>query len=293
MYPEHVTSGDILEVRFFFEASVEPLPYKLGVGDLLSISVSDNPDLGAKDILILSDGSISLPGVGQITTVGLSVEDIKQSLQKRYHTLGIRRPDVTVHVLQGQQRLRGLLEARGGGDSGNIMNIPVFEGTPIELPFIGSVATDRPLKELREEVSRRYRHEFGGQLAVTINLRQRSVPGVFIMGEVRRPGRVEMARKLTPLGAVAAAGGFMETADTTQVAVVRFDKNKGMSRWIFDLSTALSNEQAEHHRFHLKYDDIIVVVKTGVADANVWVAQYIRNMLPINVGTTIQVQNQD
>lgn len=287
VYPDHLTTGDVLEVRYFFEASVEPHRYRLGVGDLIRISVSDHPDLGVKETSILPDGSISLASIGSVMAVGLDIRELEKNLEQQYLMSGIRDPNVSVNVLEGQQRLRGLLEARGSGDAGNVINIQVFEGTPIEMPFIGSVPTDMPLDELRAIVSDRYRREFGGQLNVVVNLRQREMPGVSVMGEVRRPGRIEMSRKLTLLGAVAAAGGFVDSSDTSKVAVVRFDDRQGYSQWLFDLKTALADDGSKHHQFYLRHDDIVVVVKTGIADANTWVAQYIRNMLPIDFGTTV------
>jgi len=288
-FPENISTGDILEIRFFLNTEVDPSPYTLGIEDTITIEVHDHPDLTSSQIKVLSDGSISALAVGTIHAAGKVVEDLSVELEQRYRKIGIRNPVVTITVHQDQQRLRTLLGSSTDRENGNLVAMPVYAGVPFELPFIEPVAVDRPIEAIRQEVRQKYRESFGRQLEVTLNLREREVPVITVTGEVMLPGRITATRPMTPFSAVAAAGGFTDAADPERVAVVRFRRDGNYSRWMFDLQNALADPSSPQHNFQLSYEDIVVVVKSEVADANIWIDQYIRRMIPITIGVGIPI----
>ena len=71
--------------------------YRLGVGDLLTIEVYDEPDL-TKEVRILNDGFISFPLLGSVKALGLTVEELENELTRRLAEKYLVNPQVTVFV---------------------------------------------------------------------------------------------------------------------------------------------------------------------------------------------------
>lgn len=79
--------------------SAEPsTSYRIQAGDVLQLSVWHEPDL-TKDVLVLPDGWVSLPLVGEVRAAGATVADLRQQLTQRLSAY-IPDPTVTVSVLQ-------------------------------------------------------------------------------------------------------------------------------------------------------------------------------------------------
>jgi polysaccharide export outer membrane protein len=83
--------------------------YLIGPGDQLQISVWQHPDLSPA-VVVLPDGEISLPLVGEIKATGLNEKDLAKVIKEKL-TEYVRSPDVTVTVLNPasanfQQRIR-------------------------------------------------------------------------------------------------------------------------------------------------------------------------------------------
>jgi polysaccharide biosynthesis/export protein VpsN len=71
--------------------------YRLGAGDLIKITVYDEPDLSL-DILVGLSGSISYPLLGDIQVVGLSPRELEENLAKRLKGSYLVDPSVTVVI---------------------------------------------------------------------------------------------------------------------------------------------------------------------------------------------------
>jgi polysaccharide biosynthesis/export protein VpsN len=71
--------------------------YRLGAGDLIKITVYDEPDLSL-DILVGLSGSISYPLLGDIQVVGLSPRELEENLVKRLKGSYLVDPSVTVVI---------------------------------------------------------------------------------------------------------------------------------------------------------------------------------------------------
>lgn len=74
----------------------QPKPYILGCGDVIRVTVWRH-DEASTDAVIAPDGKISLPLIGEITAAGLTVDELKDELNKRYQDF-INEPHVTVTV---------------------------------------------------------------------------------------------------------------------------------------------------------------------------------------------------
>lgn len=72
--------------------------YRVGVGDMLRVSVWRNPELSA-DVVVLPDGTISVPLAGDVDAAGETTEALKERISLVLNNY-IRQPEVTVSVLQ-------------------------------------------------------------------------------------------------------------------------------------------------------------------------------------------------
>lgn len=102
---------------------------------------------------------------------------------------------------------------------------------------------------------------------------------VYIAGEVGRAGPVAYRKDLTPLQAIAEAGGFRNTARIEQVVLVRMTDRDGttVSRTL-DLETVLREGTPEP--IDLAPHDVVYVPRTGIAEANIWVDQHFTQLFP-------------
>ena len=71
--------------------------YEIGVGDSLAVNVWRNPDLSAQ-VVVLPDGQISVPLVGDIKAAGTTTTALAENIQTALNDF-IREPEVTVSVI--------------------------------------------------------------------------------------------------------------------------------------------------------------------------------------------------
>ena len=89
--------------------------YAIGAGDLLSITVFDEPDLSLSNVRVDGTGSISYPLLGEIKTVGLSSKELEALLSKRLLDGYLKKPKVSVSILQYRMFfVRGEVKKPGG-----------------------------------------------------------------------------------------------------------------------------------------------------------------------------------
>ncbi len=105
---------------------------------------------------------------------------------------------------------------------------------------------------------------------------------VYVGGEVREPGARNIRGDMTAIQAVMESGGFMDTARLRKVVLLR--KRTGDTRVlmrVFDANAALKGEQGADVR--LLPGDVVFVPRSGIAEINRIVRQYITNTLPFNM----------
>jgi len=101
---------------------------------------------------------------------------------------------------------------------------------------------------------------------------------VYIAGEVRRPGIVRLKEGMTSLQAIFEAGGPLETANVEAVVLLRpLGENRFGHREI-NLTRILRNEEPKD--VVLSQEDVIFVPRSGIAEVNLWMDQYVRKMIP-------------
>jgi len=116
---------------------------------------------------------------------------------------------------------------------------------------------------------------------VSVILRTFTGERIYVGGEVGRPGMVELKAGMTALQAVINAGGFKETAKPDGVLVIRNGTTDAPIPIRLDLEETIDGETTLGD-IQLQSFDIVYVPKTWIANANLFVKQYIKGLLMFN-----------
>ncbi|WP_241209761.1 polysaccharide biosynthesis/export family protein [Brevundimonas fluminis] len=155
----------------------------------------------------------------------------------------------------------------------------------ISLPLLGQVmAADRTLAELEQDVSYGYASQLVRPV-VEITLKQAGPIRVWVDGEVRTPGVYEMTGDIDAYQAVIQAGGFLPTARTQEVALIRRGPGGRRMLRVLDLRPRRGMAVA------VRRGDVIFVPRSTLGELANFFTQ-IRNALPIGFNYTINGQYQ-
>jgi protein involved in polysaccharide export with SLBB domain len=148
----------------------------------------------------------------------------------------------------------------------------------ITLQLVGDViAQGKTPTVLRDELRKHYTPELRNpEVAVIV----RSLFGrrVYVGGEVKNAGLIQMPGNMTALEAIMQAGGFdPRTAKTSNVVIIR-NKDGKIYGCALDLTETLRGNESQP--FYLEPQDIVYVPRTTIAKVNQWIDQYITKMIP-------------
>ena len=135
--------------------------------------------------------------------------------------------------------------------------------------------------ELRKSLSDRYGKEIN-KPEISVIVRSFSMQRVYVDGEVFRPGMLPLAGPVTIHQAVAAAGGFRETARRTDVIIIRQVQGRPVPLKV-NMEEVLKNEDPSQDVFLAPFD-IVYVPRSNIAEVNKFVDLYIRRMIPVGAG---------
>jgi protein involved in polysaccharide export with SLBB domain len=151
----------------------------------------------------------------------------------------------------------------------------------VALPLVQPVmAADLSVNDLQGALSQTY----GSILVrpeVDVSVRTSTPLRIFVGGEVSKPGVYDMPGDINALQAVTMAGGFLETARRRDVIVIRRGAGGRPMMKVVDLRQA-TFDPVHTDAVPLRRFDVIYVPKTNIANADIFVAQYIRDLVPVS-----------
>jgi protein involved in polysaccharide export with SLBB domain len=154
----------------------------------------------------------------------------------------------------------------------------------VALPLVGQVmAADRTLPELEREVSLAYASQLVRPI-VEVTLRQAGPIRVWIDGEVRTPGVIEMTGDLDAYQAVVQAGGFLASGKPELTALIRRGPGGSRMMRVVDLRPRRGEVVA------LRRGDIIFVPRSTLGELAAFFTQ-VRAALPIGFSYSINGSN--
>ena len=277
----------------------QPTSYEVAPGDTLIITVWDHPELttpaGSQQQAITngrqvqSDGTLFYPYAGKFKVGGLTVEQVRNTLEKRLARY-LKDPQVDVNVVGfgGRVSLQGAFSntapqdtttvpqtlaqviGRAGIDVANadlsgLVLTRDGRNYPIDLDAINrdGAAQDIYLKP-------------GDRVYLPYNDRKE----VYVVGEAREPMAIPF--KTTDLSltqALGRAGGLNpETSKGNAVYVIRGMDDKGNPAAVFNLDARSPAAFAVASRFSLKAGDVVWIGPAGITRWN----RYITQLLPFS-----------
>lgn len=155
--------------------------------------------------------------------------------------------------------------------------VPVRPDGRIGLQVIGdTMAAGLTVKELETVVTEKSSKTLRDPV-VSIVIAQLAEHKVYVGGQVAKPGFVVYREGMTPLQAIVERGGFVDDANADQVLYISRVGNAVQSQRL-DLEAVMDGDSTE--QIVMSPDDIIIVPRTFIGEADVWVDQWIRGLLP-------------
>ncbi|HEV3003899.1 MAG TPA: polysaccharide biosynthesis/export family protein [Pirellulales bacterium] len=261
---------DELEFVFRLTRVETSRPYQLNVGDEIRVESFTDPLLD-RDLAVQPDGTITLRLLGQVRATRRSVDQLRQELEALY-TAYYKTPAITVTPLKVNTKLedlRATVDSRMGfgGQSRRARVTP--EGT-IQLPLVGSVpAQGLTFDELKRELDERYAAEgIEGFEAMPV-LVTKAPRFVYVLGEVKLPGRYELVGPTTVMQAISLAGGWNYGGNLWKTVVFRRGDDWRLMATMLDLREPLYGKSpCPAGEIWLNDSDIVLVPKTKVLVAN-------------------------
>src|SRR3974390_2574764 len=204
---------------------------KLGVGDLLDITVYNVPELASK-VRVSNSGDVYLPLIDYVHVEGLTQEEAQSLIEKRLSDGGfVRSPHVTIFVDEASsQGVTVLGEVSKPGIYPNVADHKLYEIISEAGGF--SAAASRKIAVIRKsqpdpiriELPRNLADDLSGNIDIqpgdTITVPK--APIIYVVGDVGRPsGLLVDNGQLTVLQALALAGGTNRTAKLGSARIIR------------------------------------------------------------------------
>ena len=111
---------------------------------------------------------------------------------------------------------------------------------------------------------------------------------IFVGGEVKSPGVLAFTGPVDVLVGVTMAGGLLPTARVDEVVVIRRRRDQKPMLRTVDLRRFSGQVSAEDD-FPLRSGDVVFVPKSGIAEFNQFIDQYLNQALPFQKGLFFNV----
>lgn len=261
--------------------------YRIGLQDVIDISISRHPELSVANMKINSDGKIRLPRINKsVTAICKTENELALEIEELYRQNYLRDPFVSVYVREQNSQpfavmgavnkpgyyvtnrrltLLELLSFAGGPDV-------EFAGTKIQVARVGGISgcVDESEKEVTDgEVA-----FFTFTLADVIKQKTNPVmkPGdivymfeferAYIAGNVKEAKSIPLKQEITLTQAIVEAGGLLPASKKSEIKIYRQDAG-GANRQILivNLNDINSKKIADPI---LQPNDVIEIPKDGV-----------------------------
>ena len=271
--PKVLQTSDILEIN----NQIESKAYFLWPGDTITVKLLYNDELN-DEVVVRTDGKISLQLIGDITAAGLTLQKLDELLTSEYgevmHVLG-EGDSITVRLQNDAEFSdQATVNADGQVNLNTVGEVQVTGLTPLQLR-----------KVLTEKYSQKFK---GSRIAVTVDgrklvevsvmLKSSVAQKIYIGGEIRRPGIIPIDGMLLATGALFQAGGPEETAELESVLLIRHRGSDSPDVYAINMKEIMRGKIPD---MRLQPYDVIFVPKTAIAEVSMFMQQYIHSIIPV------------
>lgn len=272
-----------------FESTVPagpPPPYRLNIGDLLEVSVLDEPEM-TRDVKIIPDGTLTYLLVGEIPAKGKTIQELRNALTKALEEYFVS-PYVSIitkelHIPPEEEKrvaILGALKSPGNyswHEGDRVLDIIAEAGG---LLYTQTEFGARTIANLKASyLSRKgktvdvdfYRLLQLGDMEQNIKLKPDDFvyiansedANIVIMGEVQSPKIIPYTRDISLIEALSMSGGFTREAYQSRVVILRpsDDDTKYVEVNVNDLLHG-----RDVRNIQLEGGDIIFVPEQGISE---------------------------
>jgi protein involved in polysaccharide export with SLBB domain len=176
-----------------------------------------------------------------------------------------------------------LLSIRFYGNAELNEDVPIRPDGGISLPFVGDVkAAGLTPAELNQDLTHRYTGELRSPQIVVV-VKEFGSQRVWVGGEVSKPGMIVMRGPVSLFAALQEAGGLLPTARPQQVVLIRPDGDGHPLGRTIDVRPLQSGARPEQDVM-LQAMDVVFVPRSRISSVDVFVDQYIKQLLPVSPG---------
>jgi polysaccharide export outer membrane protein len=159
-------------------------------------------------------------------------------------------------------------------------NVSVQPDGRIVLRLVGPVqASGLTSGQLSTAINQAYAKELKNPSA-TVHVQNMPSRQVFVQGQVNHPGGFSLQPGMTALQAIASAGGHTDEASMADVVLIRRDACGRADGSKLDLASATDTPD-KGEDVMLMPRDTLVVPRSKIANVDLFVKQYIRDLLPV------------
>ena len=293
--PEYrVRESDLIAVYYRRTREAISRPYELQVGDRVRVEsltaghasaatpgmteAEPADDNISRELVVQPDGTITLPLLGQVQAARRTIPALRDELEESYKKY-FKTPSITVTPIAVNTRLEDLIntvDSRASTIGGQQIQVTVTPAGDIQLPAIGSIFVQGlTLAEAKQEIDARYNTDIPG-VQVTLVLVKRAKRFIYVLGEVKQPGRFEVDGPTTATMALTYAGGWNIGANTRQIVVFRRGPDWRLMATMLDLRGALyAKRPVPADDIWLNDSDIVLVPKTPIQQVDEVIEQYV------------------
>ena len=280
--PYRISAGDTLEVAYLKKPPTHLVKaYRVDYFDLLQVEVIGH-DMYKAETTVRPDGRISFFHVDDVQAKGKTVSEIRTALEARFAKT-VPSAKIAIFLKSSGGSVDVFIETLSNHRDGTVRTVTVASDGNIELPLISGIKVlGETLGTAREKIEKTYEKQFSGTLGVTLSLISSMKSNVLVLGEVKNPGLYSIRDSIPAVHALGMAGGALNTADTKHAFLLRRRSSGELSREVIDL--AIERKKKNTEIALVQAEDILIVPKKGIAKANLLIEQYLRRMIPVNVG---------
>jgi protein involved in polysaccharide export with SLBB domain len=159
-------------------------------------------------------------------------------------------------------------------------NVSVQPDGRIVLRLVGPLqASGQTPGQLASAINHAYSRELKDPSA-TVHVQNMPSRQIFVQGQVNHPGAFPLQPGMTALQAIASAGGHTDEASMKDVVLIRRDACGRADGSKLDLASA-SDTPEKGEDVMLMPHDTLVVPRSKIANVDLFVKQYIRDVLPV------------
>ena len=284
----------LLTLTSGLQAEQEPVAYRLGPGDVVSLRVSEEERVSRPRVRVEDDGTLFVELIGRLDAAGTSPRELEKLIADRLREF-VQEPHVSIGVVEyGSRPVSVLGEVRSPGThqlAGNKNLVEVLSaagGVREEAGY--TVTVTRRLEWGRIPVESAVDDEAGGHSVVKLDLHQVieggapahniaimphdviSVPRanlVYVIGAVERSGGFALREReqISVIEALALAGGLDRIAALRKAKILRAVDGQGeRQEVIVDLKAILADNAPD---LTLQQEDILFIPTSGGKRAGV------------------------